>query len=213
MSRRYTTPTVTYTLLSLCRRQTRTRDHIINGRRLGVYNMMLLYYIRVGAPDLLLYIVHHIHSSRTRVLLYYCYVYTYMAYYMETVAAVQIFREAFCRRRRLRSAMGFCAVDRSALAWGGGLGLGGRTTGPRHTGGRTYGPPVYVIGFTATTPRHVLLSSRSCVLHFVIFLSLYFLFVFFTRNDIIRFLVQIGMCIISCVYVSPERCIYIYIYI
>lgn len=102
----------------------------------------------------------------------------------------QIFREVFCRRRRLRSAMGFCAVDRSALVWG-------RWAWPRRPDNRSpahrwadlrsAGIRYWIYRHdTARSPLEPLVYA----VHFVLFLSIYFLFVFLTRNDITRFLVD-----------------------
>lgn len=85
-----------------------------------------------------------------------------------------------------RSAIGFCArgMDRSAARGEGGLGLGGRTTGLRPRGGRTYGPPVYVIGFIRSVLFAFIVHASRPVFfffnffHFPYIFSLYSVFFF-----------------------------------
>jgi len=121
-----------------------------------------------------------------------------------TVAAavdIVISREVFCRRHGI-----LCGGPVRARAGEGGLGLGGRTTGPRHTGGRTYGRPVYVIGFTATA-RAAAFSSRVCILfaRIIFFFILYFLllFVSFAYND--NSVTFSRTCTTRCACAAPER--------
>jgi len=149
----------------------------------------------VGGPDILFYIralyiiIYTIHElAYYYIIVVVCYIYIYTVYYMETVAAVDIsrgilspspspFRHGILCGGPVRARVGKVGLASAAGQPVPGTPVGGLTV-RRYT-------------LLDLLPRHGTFSSRagSYVVHFVLFLSVYFLFVLFTRNDIIRFLI------------------------